>query len=69
MYVFSSDVLDWFPLGVDPRIIQKEHNGVRIHSTYKRVIQIWPELFLLSDYNKIEMAWVRLITDGVECNF
>jgi len=69
MLVFSSDLLDWFPIGVDPRLITREHNGVRVQSSARRVVKLSNELFLLSDDKSLSLSWLRVHPPRLECNF
>lgn len=69
MLVFSIDLLDWFPIGVDPRLIKREHNGVRIQSSARRVVQLSQELYLLTDDKSLRLSWLRIRTPRLECNF
>jgi hypothetical protein len=54
---------------VDPRLIKREHNGVRVQSTARRVVKLSDELFLLSDDKSLRLSWLRVNPPRLECNF
>ena len=69
LIVLSHETLDIYPAFVDPRLITRAHNGIRLPLTARRFQHVISDLYLFTSEEFIKLIKLKTSRAHILCNF
>lgn len=69
MVALTQETIEVVPTNIDPRLITREHNGVRLTQRGRKMVMIAHEVFVLLNQQSIRIMRMRSLMDRIECQF
>ena len=69
LIALTQETIEVVPTNIDPRLIAKEHNGMRLLQRARKMTMIAYEVYVLLNQQSIRIMRMRTLNDRIECQF
>lgn len=69
LVALTQETIEVMPTNIDPRLLTKEHNGVRLLQRARKMAMIAYEVFVLLNQQSIRIMRMRTLEDRIDCQF